>query len=1280
MKAPTVKIITVSKLRSLLTLAVIAASARFASAAVEVWNGANFTTATTNWSDTANWLPVGTPGAADTAVFGVNGTVSDALTVNNVVDANTTVGTLRYTNSTSGQWHVTAIPAGVTLTASNVTIGGISADNIITSVALTGGGTLLAYGSTFNVGNSGTSGSASTATADFSGLSNFVYAVPTGTFNLGNNGARSIGNMTLAAVSNSITATNFSFEASASSSSVSGTLNLGTGTNIFNVSSNLIGSQRSGGTIQFASGNTTGGIRWRGTSGADSDRANMTLGWRNAGGTSGTSRGRLFFNDHPVDMKLATLVMGQETGNGSPITADGELQFTIGTVDATTINMAICSGNSGATSTATLTVGTNATLGAGATLVVGTGGLSLVNQTLGTSTGNLTIPGGTVNCAGNIFKTTTAGSATITVNGGAINMSGGGNIGFPTNVIDNVSLSDSTLTLAGKLSASVFANNLTAGGAANTINVTSVPTFFSYPAQFPLISYVNTLGDNTTFTNGTLPGSLQGYISNNVNGLSIDIVITNGPALAQLKSIRWSGTPTGDWTTNAGTLNWLTNSTAVNYNQGDTVTFDDTLTGTPNVNLTMVLTPGDFTVNNNTATYLFTGTGKVSGSTGLTKSGNGTLILDNTGTNDFAGPVAINAGTVQIGNNDANGNLPAVGSWDVEGTLAFKRTDNLTLAQTVTGAGSLVQNGSGTLSINISEPYTGATVVNSGALALTSAGSVSSSSGIFPRGGAFDISTAAWAMTLPVVGSASGGNFVVGTNIVNVTSLSTTNSTITLNANANFMSPSPSIVVNSLTTAGTTNYVNITGVANVPDGQPVPIVIPIISYSSATFVGGFNMGETNFPNAFLSNDVLNSTIDLVLTASPYVVTWTGGSPTGNNWSDSKNWGGTVIYPNDSLFFDGATRLTPLNDTAPDTTYSNLTFNGGASTFTLSGNAVTLTGGVVNNSPNPQTVNLPVDYASSISLNGTGAPLIIGGGITNTHAGLGFTTNTLTGTGILTNLLGRSVANGGTNLINVNDSSANWTLMDNAASTTSTVPWALAINSGTFNFGSATSAPKLVSTSPQGVPQDNQMGGTANATSTLNFSNGVFTTSARFNTGSAGGASSTINQYGGTFNIASQFQGANGSGTAVSTVNLFGGTMNIGVSPNTTNSSLLATNFGTFFVASRGNGTLTITNSALLNCGTLDVSRSINSSIPGIVNLDGGTIVANNVGTATSSSGSATTGSTATFYFNGGTLKARTSSATFFQGRTTAPIVPVTAYVTARGANIDSDTNSITFVE
>src|SRR6185437_1688956 len=96
-----------------------------------------------------------------------------------------------------------------------------------------------------------------------------------------------------------------------------------------------------------------------------------------------------------------------------------------------------------------------------------------------------------------------------------------------------------------------------------------------------------------------------------------------------------------------------------------------------------------------------------------------------------------------------------------------------------------------------------------------------------------------------------------------------------------------------------------------------------------------------------------------------------------------------------------------------------------------------------------------------------------------------------------------------------------------------------------------------------------------------------------------------NQYGGTINIANQFQGANGSSTSISAVNLYGGTMNIGISPTTTN-------FGPFYVASRGTSPLLVTNSEVPNCGQLDVSRAITNGIAGTVSLGGGEIVANNV--------------------------------------------------------------------
>lgn len=1271
MNAPTPKIAPLRTIRALSLCAAAVALTPCAFGNTEVWIGAHDVSATTNWSDNANWFNVqgtGGPGPnGNDVIFGDQGSGTQG-TINSVVDANLLKPfSLTFTNnSANGNFQTVLIPDGIVVTNANGLTTGIrlsTANSYQTTAAIVGGGTLVQNGSV-QVDNTTTTGSSGLLPwLDLSGLTNFFMtnnagATLTVAGTSSGSEARGSGRLDLAQT-NVITVNAINIALGTGNGGIGGTLNLGAGSNVLNaLTFNLAGGKINTAAIKFLG--ATGGLRIRGTNGTDSDR-NVTLnfGARTSSG-SGQAKGSLdATGGHPVDIKAATATLGRSTSTDQGI---GNIGFDTGTVDITTVNMGVTTSTGGATGSIT---------NGGGFLIVSN--MSMANQT-GTTiagTGNLYINGtGVVIVSNNIVKTTTAGVGNIIMTGGSLSV--GVNIGAEGNAIDNLTVADSTLTLPAKLTASAYFTNLTAAGTSNVINVTSVPGFFAYPAQFPIISYVNALGDNSTFFAGALPSSFQGYISNNVTAFSIDLVITNGPALAQLKSIRWSGSPNGNWTNDVSTLNWLTNSISVNYNQGDTVTFDDTLTGTTNVNLTMALTPTAVTVNNSSANYAFTGIGTITGPTGLTKSGTGKLILDNSGTNDFVGAVTINAGTLQVGNNDANGNLPTIGAWDNEGTLVFSRSNNLVLSQIIPGAGSLVQNGNGKLTLSVANTYSGSTLVAKGTLALSSSGSIPNTSGILAQGGAFDVSQADPGVFLNVVG-AIGGTLGIGTNAVTIGALGLTNSVITVSPN--FNNPQ-TISASTLAIGGTTNIINVTAVLNVPDGQALPIVIPIIRYATTPFTGAFNIGETNFPNAFVSNDVANSTIDLVLTASPYLVTWNGGSTTGNNFSDSNNWSGVPIFLGDALTFDGTTRLTPLNDTPANTVYSNITFNGSAGAFTLTGNPLVYTGTLINNSANPQTILLALGFTNNATINGAVAPVILGGGVTNVSGATGSRTLTLMGTGILTNLFGSSTVVGGTNGLILNDSAANWTLLDNATSTRSVAPWAFELNSGTFNFGSASSAPWVVSTSGQGVPSDNQLGNGAIAV--LNISNGVFTTSARLNTGVGNGGSGTINQYGGLINIASQFQGANGSATSVSAVNLFGGTMNIGVSPNATNTSLLTTNLGTFFVASRGNSSLTITNSALLNCGILDVSRSINGGISGVVNLDGGTIVANSVSTATANQSG--TGSTATFNFNGGTLKARASSAAFFQGRTTAPVTPITAIVTARGAFIDSDTNTIGFLE
>src|SRR5207247_2043306 len=90
----------------------------------------------------------------------------------------------------------------------------------------------------------------------------------------------------------------------------------------------------------------------------------------------------------------------------------------------------------------------------------------------------------------------------------------------------------------------------------------------------------------------------------------------------------------------------------------------------------------------------FTVTNAISGTGSLTQSGSGTLIFTNA--NIYTGTTVISAGTLQVGNGGASGTL---GTGDVtdNAALVFNRNNTLTLADAISGTGSLAQSGTGTL-------------------------------------------------------------------------------------------------------------------------------------------------------------------------------------------------------------------------------------------------------------------------------------------------------------------------------------------------------------------------------------------------------------------------------------------------------------------------------------------------------------------------------------------------------------------------------------------------------
>lgn len=488
---------------------------------------------------------------------------------------------------------------------------------------------------------------------------------------------------------------------------------------------------------------------------------------------------------------------------------------------------------------------------------------------------------------------------------------------------------------------------------------------------------------------------------------------------------------------------------------------------------------------------------------------------------------------------------------------------------------------------------------------------------------------------------------------VTTTVVNSTNVVVTWNASAGatsytvsrFTGSTPPVVIAAGLT--TTNFTDTTGVAGTTCYYQV-------SASNAC-------NQSAPANAFIAADIV----------APVPV-WNGGSLAGSDWTDSANWSGANIAAGDALAFAGSSRLNNTNNTLPDTLYAGLTFNPNASSFVLNGNLINLSGGITNDSPMPQMINLGLSYTNNITLDGASNSLFIIAGLTNalTSTEAAYATVTLEGTGVLADIFSEANYPAGTNLL-ATSGNADWTLLDNPSSAPMTVPLVFSVNSGTFNFGSASSAPVLTTTTPDNLPSDNQAGTVSGAAGTFNMINGTVTTASRLNTATASSSLGILNIIGGTMNIGVQFQGANGGNAGeVSELNVSGGTLNVG------NGS------GQIYVASRGTGSMTISG-GMVNCGRLDISRNADGnsmSSSGTVYLDGGLL---KVSSVTNVSANAQTGGSpaAAFYFNGGTLEAQPGAASiFFQGSVVTPFTPITAIVQAGGAFVNDGGNAISITE
>lgn len=348
-----------------------------------------------------------------------------------------------------------------------------------------------------------------------------------------------------------------------------------------------------------------------------------------------------------------------------------------------------------------------------------------IAQTLsgsGTVLGNVSVGNGS-----GIFPGTSAGTLAVT---GDLKLDGASTLfelGGTTNVgggINDLIAVNGNLTLSGAITV-----RINAMAPLDTINPYTIATYTgTFDAATAVLNVVSDSRYTFTVDAVTVPGA---------------ILVRAAAVGTGAESLTWQGNVAGNetvWDLNI-TANW-SNSLALadTFYLGDGVKFDDTAIGT-GVGLYGALAPAAVTVQNETKDFAWTGPGKLTGTGGIAKSGAGKLTIANTGINDNSGVTTITAGTLEVGNGGATGNLNSAPITNA-GTLVFNRSDNITVANVISGAGQLEKKGIGLMILSQAQPaLTGPIAISGGTLragTATSLGTVAAGTTI-NDGGALDV-------------------------------------------------------------------------------------------------------------------------------------------------------------------------------------------------------------------------------------------------------------------------------------------------------------------------------------------------------------------------------------------------------------------------------------------------------------------------------------------------------------------------------------------------------------
>lgn len=886
----------------------------------------------------------------------------------------------------------------------------------------------------------------------------------------------------------------------------------------------------------------------------------------------------------PSDIGAASAASANLALNGST------LQYTGGTAST---DRGAAVGASGATidipTSGAILTDSGVIAGSGSLTKTGLGALALSGAN--TFSGGVVLSAGEldINNGGSSSANSAIGTGTLTIGANAI--------------IDNTSGSDVTLL---PNNAQVWNGSFIFAGFGNNLNLGSGPV--SLPASATVTVFGNKLtvggtisgaGGLTKVGVGTLvllsPSTFSGTVNLNEGTLAIGSDSATGTGQLNFNG----GLGGATFQSVDGTPHTITNALNFAGSGGATTIFG----GTGNLKFTGSAANGtakQLTVNNPVTEF----SGVLSGASSRTVAGTGTLVLS--GTNTYSAGTTINAGsTLQLGNGGVGGSLSASGVIDVEGTLRFNHSDALVqginfASAPIIGAGSVVQDGTGTTTLNAANTYSGPTIVNNGELFITPAYQAGGDVTV-ANGASFGVSASS------VSNSAAVGNLTLG------------------NGGSATLDFSYGLVGNPTNAALFANTVTINGSCTVGIGGSFAVgTFPVLKYGSLS--GSFN-GTVTGPRgvtATLANDTVNHVINVTVSSVGSGIVWTGTN---------------IIAPN---VWDLNTTVNWLIGGVP-TDYIENVPPGDAVTFNDSGSGTVL----LSNSVSPASVtinNALVNYTfqGSGQINSPGTLTKIGSGTLTLNVPGTFAGNTVISNGTLNlganqsfgNLSGNSAINvsAGAPTVTVNDSvdttyagnasgalgltkfgSGNFTLTgsNNFSGNVFVSLGTVTLDSGTINSGNFSSIGHV---------------GSDNATLTLKGT-AAYITSSDFNAGDVGASVGTLNvqNTSGLTANAIYVGSANSAGsTASGTVNQTGGTV---TEQNTT--------AGTFSIGGRASGT------SVGGIGTYNLSAgALNAASAIRVGGAGAGTFNQNGGTVTASAGvdiASIAGATGTYNLDGGTL-------------------------------------------